>query len=148
MIYPSQYNLWLEREKRQIQYDIYASSVFPGEQKIIAPQKEITSAYSSGSPELKEILANKYKMKPENVFVTTGVSLLNTIIISTFCDKHNLVAIEKPRYEPLASIPGYVECTVVPMERRFEEDWHLNMPDAKLGKPNSGAQVSFLKIEK
>lgn len=128
MIIPSSYLLWLEREKRPIHYDLYSSGMCPEEHDVIVPQTKLTSPSMNGSPELRYLIAQKYNIKPENVFVTTGVSLLVQLVVQTFLSTKDIVAIETPVYEPLWLGPKSLGCAIQRLSRSFEQGFALPLP--------------------
>ncbi len=128
MIIPSQYLVWLEKERRPILYDLYSSGMCPEEHDVIVPQTKLTTPYMSGSPELRSLIAAKYKVQQENVFVTTGVSLLVQLVVQTFLSAKDIVAVETPVYEPLVLGPKSVGCAIQPLQRCFEHSFALPLP--------------------
>ncbi|MBI4440712.1 pyridoxal phosphate-dependent aminotransferase [Candidatus Woesearchaeota archaeon] len=128
MIAPSSYLLWLEQEARPIKYDLFSSAVFPGELTISLPACTATTPFMNGSPELRSVIAQKYDVHQENVLVTTGVSVLNTLILQTFTSPHYVAAIESPVYEPLLRIAESNRCVVMPLHRRYESAYALPLP--------------------
>jgi len=78
-----------------------------------APRGAMYREYGSGEPELQARLARKYGVRKEQVYLAGGTSLANFLAISAFCDPGETVAVETPRYAPLAEIPRALGATVI-----------------------------------
>jgi len=71
--------------------------------------------HGSGHPALQAKLAARYGVAPEQVYLTGGTSLANFCAIAAFCDPGETVAVETPRYAPLAEIPRSLGARVLDM---------------------------------
>lgn len=146
MILASQYLLWLERENRPIKYDIFSSAALPGEHEVVASSEKLILPSMNGSKELRELIAKKYCVALENVFVTTGVTLLNKIIVETFASQR--IAVEVPVYEPLYNVVLSTGSWIVPLERKMEKSYELPIPKVPVSmlvitNPNNPTGVSL-----
>jgi aspartate/methionine/tyrosine aminotransferase len=70
-----------------------------------APRGAAFREYGSGEPELQRRIARKYGVRRDQIYLVGGTSLANFVTIAAFCDPGELVAVETPRYAPLAEIP-------------------------------------------
>lgn len=73
--------------------------------------------HGSGEPELEGKIARRYGVPKGHVYLVGGTSLANFVAIAAFCDAGNTVAVEAPRYAPLAEIPRSLGATVIDMPR-------------------------------
>ncbi|MEE8103955.1 MAG: pyridoxal phosphate-dependent aminotransferase [Planctomycetota bacterium] len=68
--------------------------------------------YGSGHPELQAKLAGRFGVPRDHVYLVGGTSLANFISIAAFSDPGELVAVELPRYAPLAEVPRALGCEI------------------------------------
>jgi aspartate/methionine/tyrosine aminotransferase len=71
----------------------------------------------SGHPELERRIARRYGVRKNQIYLLGGTSLANFVAIAAFCDPGDVVAVETPRYAPLAEIPAGLGATVVDVPR-------------------------------
>ena len=74
--------------------------------------------HGSGHPELQRRIARKYGVSADRVYLAGGTSLANFVTIAAFCDPGEVVAVETPRYAPLAEIPRSLGAEVVDVPLR------------------------------
>jgi aspartate/methionine/tyrosine aminotransferase len=70
-----------------------------------APRGAAFVEYGSGEPELQRRIARKYGVRQDQIYLVGGTSLANFVTIAAFTDPGDVVAVETPRYAPLAEIP-------------------------------------------
>jgi len=73
--------------------------------------------HGSGEPELKRLLARKHGVAKDHIYLAGGTSLANFIAIGAFVDRKSTVAVEIPRYAPLAEIPRGLGARVLNIRR-------------------------------
>jgi aspartate/methionine/tyrosine aminotransferase len=73
--------------------------------------------HGSGEPELKRLLARKHGVARDQIYLAGGTSLANFIAIGAFVDRKTTVAVEIPRYAPLAEIPRGLGARVLDLRR-------------------------------
>jgi aspartate/methionine/tyrosine aminotransferase len=73
--------------------------------------------HGSGHPELERRIARRYGVSRDQIYLLGGTSLANFVAIAAFCDPGDVVAVETPRYRPLAEIPAGLGATVVDVPR-------------------------------
>ena len=91
--------------------------------------------YGSGEPELQRKIGRKYGIAGEQVYLVGGTSLANFVAIAAFCDPGDTVAVETPRYAPLAEIPRSLGARVVDLPIA---------PGRPLPRPPKGASLVVL----
>jgi aspartate/methionine/tyrosine aminotransferase len=82
-----------------------------------APSGRGYREHGSGEPELEGKIARRYGVPKDHVYLVGGTSLANFVAIAAFCDAGDTVAVETPRYAPLAEIPRGLGATVVDLPR-------------------------------
>jgi aspartate/methionine/tyrosine aminotransferase len=84
------------------------------------PRGAVYREYGSGHPGLQRKVARKYGVSFDHVYLAGGTSLANFITIAAFCDPGDKVAVETPRYAPLAEIPRSLGAKVRDVARRAD----------------------------
>ncbi len=84
-----------------------------------------------GALELREVLAKNYRCKPDNVVTTTGGSEANFITFLALLEPDDEVIVEKPGYSPLWLVPQMLGGRIIPWERRFEDNFALDLESLK-----------------
>ncbi|MHC4957943.1 MAG: pyridoxal phosphate-dependent aminotransferase [Planctomycetota bacterium] len=82
------------------------------------PHGAVFQEHGSGYPPLERRIARKYGVSKSEVYLVGGTSLANFVAIAAFCDPGTVVAVETPRYCPLAEVPRSLGATVIDVVRR------------------------------
>ena len=82
-----------------------------------APKGPAYREHGSGDPVLEGKIAKRYGVPKDHVYVVAGTSLANFVAIAAFCDPGDTVAVETPRYAPLAEIPRGLGARIVDLPR-------------------------------
>jgi len=82
-----------------------------------APRGREFKEHGSGEPELEGWIARRYGVPGDHIYLVGGTSLANFVAIAAFCDAGDTVAVETPRYAPLAEVPRGLGAHVVDLER-------------------------------
>lgn len=84
----------------------------------IIPEIDFTHTNEDGLPALREAVAARYRVKPEQVLASEGTSLANFLIMAAAVRPGDPVLLEEPYYEPLASVLHALEAavTTVPVD--------------------------------
>lgn len=82
---------------------------------------EITGADAYGYPPLREAIAARYGVAPENVVAAAGTSMANHVAMAALLEAGDEVIVERPVYEPIVATARYLGANVRFFERRFEE---------------------------
>jgi aspartate/methionine/tyrosine aminotransferase len=96
-----------------------------------------------GDRELMPALAARYRVPEAEIVPAVGSSLANWLVLSTLLSPGDLVLVEEPCYESLATIPRLLGAVVRPVVRRFEEDWALPVEAIERGFAD-GARIAIL----
>lgn len=84
-----------------------------------------------GYTPLLEAIAARYRVRTNQVFsVSGGTSLANWLACATALEGSSPsteVIVERPTYEPLLRIPESFGVRIRRLERRFDEDWGINL---------------------
>jgi len=91
-------------------------------------------------PELAALLARRFRVRPEQVFVTPGASGAMSIVAAALFGRGTRVAVEAPCYQPLRALPQREGASVVPVRRNLEGRWRLDPAavEAALDGPQRG----------
>ncbi|MBL8188233.1 MAG: aminotransferase class I/II-fold pyridoxal phosphate-dependent enzyme [Acidobacteria bacterium] len=82
-----------------------------------------------GYAPLKEAIATKYGVKPENVVPAQGTSMANFLAMATVVERGDEVLIEQPTYEPMLAALGYLGAEVKRFSRRIENGYQINLDE-------------------
>jgi aspartate/methionine/tyrosine aminotransferase len=82
------------------------------------PRGAAFTEHGSGYPPLERRIARKYGVPKDHVYLVGGTSLANFVAIAAFCDPGTAVAVETPRYCPLAEVPRSLGAKVIDVVRR------------------------------
>lgn len=89
----------------KVKYDFLSSGVTRFKYNVTLGEVDLSVNYAHGNPEVSELLARRYHVQPENVFISSeGASGQNTRIIRHIAEnakKKNEAIVEYPTYEPL-----------------------------------------------
>ena len=104
MKHPSLYLDWYVHVPK-LKYDLRPSGLQYFKHNIMLGKVDFSLNYAHGNPETAKLLAQRYHVKPENVFVSSeGASGQNARIIRYLAEanpKKNEAIVEYPTYEPL-----------------------------------------------
>lgn len=134
MLEPQEFLLANLFDKYERKVDIILSSSAIGGVKLgdicdIPKEFPISSAMPSGDYELRECIGNKYNTRAENVFISNGASEFYFLLCASILNRGDLVVTEKPVYPTLRDVPIMLGSTVIDVERKFEEDYKININD-------------------
>ncbi len=80
-----------------------------------------------GYSPLKEAIAAKYSVKPENVVPAQGTSMANFLAMATVVERGDEVLIEQPTYDPILSALDYLGADVKRLSRSFENGYQIDL---------------------
>lgn len=114
----------------KVKYDFRSSGLAYFRCTLNLGEIDLSVNYTHGNPETTKMLAERYRVKPENIFVSTeGASGQNTRIIRCLAEKqkHKREAIvEWPTYEPLLRQVEEYFPYVKRLERKKEDAYQLD----------------------
>ena len=89
----------------------------------------VNGANHEGYAPLKEAIAAKYDVKPENVVTAQGTSMANFLAMATVVERGDEVLIEQPTYEPMLTALGYLGAEVKRFSRSFENGYAIDVAE-------------------
>jgi aspartate/methionine/tyrosine aminotransferase len=126
----SAYITWAKRHA-EARYNLANSGVLGCELRDLRlglDEIELHGPNGDGYPPLKEAIATTYGTAADRVVTAQGTSLANFLICATLLERGDEVIIERPTYEPLLSVAGYLGAEVKRFERTFEQGFRVD-PD-------------------
>jgi aspartate/methionine/tyrosine aminotransferase len=84
-----------------------------------------------GYAPLKEAIAAKYGVTPENVVTAQGTSMANFLAMATVIERGDEVLVEQPVYEPLLAAANYLGAQVKRFSRGFENDYAIDAEELR-----------------
>jgi len=131
MRHPSAYLDWYIHVPK-VRHDLRSSGLTGFRYDLNLGQIDLSVNYDhSGNPETTRLLAERYDVKPENIFITSeGASGTNARIIRFIAEKNlekNEAIIEYPTYEPLLRLVQEYFPTVKRFERKKEDNYRLDI---------------------
>ncbi len=84
-----------------------------------------------GYAPLKEAIATKYAVKPENVVPAQGTSMANFLAMATVVERGDEVLIEQPTYEPMLAALRYLGAEVKRFSRSFENGYQIDLDELR-----------------
>lgn len=129
MKHPSLYLDWYIRVPK-IKYDFRSSGIAYFKYRTDLGEVDLNLNYAHGNPETSMVLAHRYNVQPENVFISSeGASGQNTRIIRYLAErnpKKNEAIAEYPTYEPLLrQVQEHFKHTKR-LERKEKDGYHLD----------------------
>lgn len=121
----------------RVEYDFRSSGVTRFRYNLMLGEVDLSINYVHGNPEASKVLARRYHVQPENVFISSeGASGQNTRIIRYIAERNerkNEAIIEYPTYEPILRKVQERFPRVKRLERKQKEAYGLDT-DALLKK--------------
>ncbi len=130
MKHPSLYLEWYVNVPK-VDYDFRSSGTAYFNYSPDLDEVDLSINYARGNPVLTELLAKRYEVKTENVFVSSeGASGQNARIVKLLAERNrrkNEAIVEYPTYEPLLrQVQEYFPC-VHRLERNEKENYRLGV---------------------
>ena len=119
----------------KLRYDLRSSGLNGFKYDISLGEVDLSLNYAHGNPEASELLAERYRVKPENVFISSeGASGQNTKVIRYLAERSpnkKEAVVEYPTYEPL--LRAVQECfpVVKRLERKEDEGYRLDADELR-----------------
>lgn len=92
---------------------------------------KILDLNSNPEDNLKEKIANYYKVRKDEVAITNGATQGNFFVFSLLFEKNSEAIIESPVYSPLADVPKTFGYKIKFLKRKFEENYKVNAEKLK-----------------
>jgi aspartate/methionine/tyrosine aminotransferase len=126
-----QYIEWFKK-KPPVGIDLCSSSVDPIKREdmdIDWAELEASGENFYGYIPLVEAIAERYKVKSDNVVSTIGTSHALFLASAALVEPGDAVVIETPAYEPLLAVPKAFDAQVVRLPRRFEDSYGFSVDE-------------------
>jgi len=130
MKHPSLYLDWYVRVP-ELKYDLRSSGVSNFKHNLALGEVDLSVNYAHGNPKAAKLLAHRYHVQPENIFVSSeGTSGQNARIIRYLAErnkKKNEAVVEYPTYEPLLRLVQEHFPNVKRLERKETDACRLDV---------------------
>jgi len=116
----SEYMHWAKNQ-RPVTYALSSSEVphFALDRLPLAlADLELTGASAYRYPPLRDAIAAKEGVAPENVVAADGTSMANMLALAALVEPGDEVLVERPTYEPLLAVLGFLGARVTRFDRR------------------------------
>jgi aspartate/methionine/tyrosine aminotransferase len=145
MRYTSAYLDWYDHVTN-VEYDFRSSGLAYFKYRLDLGDVDLSVNYTHGNPETAKLLAQRYDVQPENVFISSeGASGQNARIIRNLRERNrrkNEAIVEYPTYEPLLRQVQEHFSKVRRLERRPEEAYRLDADELRrIATPRTGLLV-------
>jgi len=134
MKHPSLYLDWYDHVPK-LKYDFRSSGVSDFKYDLALGEVDLSVSYLHGNPKAARLLAQRYHVQPENVFISSeGASGQNARIIRYLAEKHprkNEAIVEYPTYEPLLRLAQEHFPTVKRLKRNDKLAYRLNADELR-----------------
>jgi len=127
----SAYMTWAKKHAAA-RYNLANSGVLgcsPRDLPLRPEEIELNGPNTEGYPPLKEAIAAKYGTTADRVVTAQGTSLANFLICATLLERGDEVLIERPTYEPLLSVAGYLGAEVKRFGRTMERGFQVDLDE-------------------
>jgi aspartate/methionine/tyrosine aminotransferase len=82
-------------------------------------------------PALREAIAQRYRISPEQVVAADGTSMANFLAMATLISPGDEVLIEHPTYEPLLGAASFLGARIARFERKAADAFRLDPADVR-----------------
>ncbi len=134
MNYHSEYLTWYIHQKN-LTYDLRSSGITTCPITLKKISLDFGKTYAHGNPCTLKVLSQRYKIHPENIFLSSeGTSGQNTRIIRYLAEKYpekKEAIIEYPTYEPLLRLLQEYYPNIYQIERLSDENYRLDIDSLK-----------------
>jgi aspartate/methionine/tyrosine aminotransferase len=129
----SDYIEWA-KTRSQARFNLATSGVFHypiAELPVAIDDIELSGPSWYGYEPLQQALAAKCGVSRENVVAAIGTSMANHLAMAAILEAGDEALIEHPAYDPIVSTASYLGATVKRFERRFEEDFRIDLDEVE-----------------
>ena len=88
---------------------------------------DLNWTFRNGTPELRRLIAKRYRTHSKRVLVTTGATEANFLVNASLVHPRDRVLVDIPIYSPLRDVPRGVGAKVVEIPRDCEDGWRLDL---------------------
>jgi aspartate/methionine/tyrosine aminotransferase len=121
---------WFRINWHDIDYDLATSGMHAVTQSDLDIKMEDLNFGKTlfyGDPQLVKVISEIYGVEEKEVLITTGSTHGNFLACSLLLKEGDEVIIEDPVYTPLLDLVKAFNCKIISLERKFEEDFLLNI---------------------
>jgi aspartate/methionine/tyrosine aminotransferase len=129
----SEYLKWYVQYPR-LKYDLRSSGILDFEWSFNLEKFNLSETFHRGNLQTKEIVAKRYRVLPENIFISSeGASGINTRIIKCLASKKGKkqAVVEYPIYEPLLRQTQSFFSDIKRVKRKKENAYQIDRNDLK-----------------
>ena len=123
---------WARRYMGTVRYDLARSnikSLTREEFDFTAGDVHTGTVDESGQPALRKMVADRYGIGPERVFISNGATMGIFLACAASIEPEDEILLEAPNYEPLYRIPQHLGASIKAFERRFERGWQIDLEE-------------------
>jgi len=127
----SEYLKWYVQYPR-LKYDLRSSGILDFQWSVKLEKFNLSETFVGGNPEAREIVAKRYGVLPENVFISSdGASGVNTRIIKCLASRKGKkqAVVEYPLYEPLLRQTQSFFSDIKRVQRKKENEYRIDQGD-------------------
>ncbi len=92
---------------------------------------QINGPNHEGYAPLKEVIAAKYGVTPEQVVTSQGTSMANFLALATVLERGDEVLLEHPVYEPIMAAAQYLGAVVKRFHRTLANHWQIDLDELR-----------------
>lgn len=92
---------------------------------------QINGPNHEGYAPLKEAIATKYGVTPEQVVTSQGTSMANFLVLATVLERDDEVLLEHPIYDPILSAVQYLGAAVKRFHRTPANNWQVDLDELR-----------------
>lgn len=111
---------WIMQNYKEVKYDLASSNMPISVPDLSGQLKGVDLCLGSptGSEELKKAISEVASAHPDDILVTNGASEANFLVCASLLSREEEALVERPYYEPLASIPRGLGASVKFIDRK------------------------------
>jgi aspartate/methionine/tyrosine aminotransferase len=128
---PSSYLTWYVHVPK-IKHDLRSSGITKFKRELNLGEVNFTTNHAHGNPEALRLLAERYKVKPENIFLSSdGASGQNTRVLEWLSSLKNKteILVEYPTYEPMLRQAQSYFKQVKRIERKEKDNYKFDFDE-------------------
>lgn len=129
----SEYLRWYVKYP-SLKYDLRSSGILDFKWSFNLEKFNLSETFARGNPEAKEIVAKRYDVSPENIFISSeGASGVNTRVIKCLASRKGKrqAVVEYPVYEPLLRQTQSFFSDIKRVRRKKENAYQIDKSDLK-----------------
>lgn len=90
---------------------------------------EVNGVNAYGYEPLLDSIAQRYRVKPQNVVTTMGTSFANYLALAAVTEPGDEILIEQPTYDPILGAARYLGLQIKRFSRRAEDNFAIDLDD-------------------